>query len=176
MEAKFTAMKESFTPKQIRPNGNAAGLRFALVVSRFNSFITERLLSGALGALEASGAPEESIAVVRVPGSFEIPLAAKKLAEGGHADAVIAIGCVRRGETDHFDYVARGEERFPGEAPLDVAPQEIPRVRPANAVSMGNGKAGPIPHRERILGQCARSEIHARVRESALRKCGGARG
>src|SRR6266576_3875624 len=81
MAAKFTAMNESFTPKQIRPNANAAGLRFALVVSRFNSFITERLLSGALGALEASGAPEESIAVVRVPGSFEIPLAAEQLAQ-----------------------------------------------------------------------------------------------
>ncbi len=120
MAAKFTAMNESFTPKQIRPNANAAGLRFALVVSRFNSFITERLLSGALGALEASGAPEESIAVVRVPGSFEIPLAAKKLAEGGHADAVIAIGCVLRGETAHFDYVASEVARGVQLAQLDT--------------------------------------------------------
>ena len=120
MEAKFTAMKESFTPKQIRPNGNAAGLRFALVVSRFNSFITERLLSGALGALEASGAPEERIAVVRVPGSFEIPLAAKKLAEGGQADAVIAIGCILRGETAHFDYIASEVARGVQLAQLDT--------------------------------------------------------
>jgi 6,7-dimethyl-8-ribityllumazine synthase len=99
-------MKETFTPKQIRPVANAAGLRFAVVVSRFNSFITERLLAGALGALEAAGAAEKNIEVVRVPGSFEIPLAAKKLAEGAHADAVIAIGCILRGETAHFDYVA----------------------------------------------------------------------
>lgn len=99
-------MNASFTPKEVRPSANAAGFRFALVVSRFNSFITERLLDGALGALEAAGAPEENIEVVRVPGSFEIPLAAKKLAEGAHADAVIAIGCVLRGETAHFDYVA----------------------------------------------------------------------
>src|SRR3981081_93878 len=120
MAAKFTAMNKSFTPKQIRPNGNAAGLRFPPVVTRFNSFITERLLSGALGALEASGAPEESIAVVRVPGSFEIPLAAKKLAEGGHADAVIAIGCVLRGETVHFDYVASEVARGVQLAQLDT--------------------------------------------------------
>src|SRR5258706_12536160 len=99
MAAKFTAMNESFTPKQLRPNGNAAGLRFALVVSRFNSFITERLLSGALGGLEASGAPEESIAVVRVPGSFEIPLAGKKLAEGGQARPLIGLGGVLPGAT-----------------------------------------------------------------------------
>src|SRR5258705_6652406 len=120
MAAKFTAMNESFTPKQLRPNGNAAGLRFALVVSRFNSFITERLLSGALGALEASGAPEKSIAVVRVPGSFEIPLAAKKLAEAARADAVIAIGCVLRGETAHFDYVASEVARGVQLAQLDT--------------------------------------------------------
>src|SRR3989442_10819925 len=99
-------MSESFTPKNTRPRTTAAGFRFALVVSRFNSFITERLLAGALDALKASGAPEENIEVVRVPGSFEIPLAAKKLAEGARADAVIAIGCVLRGETAHFDYVA----------------------------------------------------------------------
>src|ERR1700676_1897592 len=99
-------MNESFTPQQIRPSANAMGLRFALVVSRFNSFITERLLDGALDALEAAGAPEEDIEVVRVPGSFEIPLAAKKLAEDPRADAVIAIGCILRGETAHFDYVA----------------------------------------------------------------------
>src|SRR5260370_16873792 len=79
-------MNESFTPKQIRPMANAMGLHFALVVSRFNSFITERLLDGALGALEAAGAPEENIEGVRVPGSFEIPLAAKKLAERARAN------------------------------------------------------------------------------------------
>jgi 6,7-dimethyl-8-ribityllumazine synthase len=120
MGAKFSAMSESFTPKQIRPNANAVGLRFALVVSRFNSFITERLLAGALGALEAAGAAEENIEVVRVPGSFEIPLAAKKLAEGGQADAVIAIGCILRGETAHFDYIASEVARGVQLAQLDT--------------------------------------------------------
>ena len=113
-------MNASFTPKDVRPRANAAGLHFALVVSRFNSFITERLLDGALGALEAAGAPEENVEVVRVPGSFEIPLAAKKLAEGAHADAVIAIGCVLRGETAHFDYIASEVARGVQLAQLDT--------------------------------------------------------
>jgi 6,7-dimethyl-8-ribityllumazine synthase len=113
-------MKESFTPKQFRPVANAAGLRFALVASRFNSFITERLLSGALDALEAAGAAAKNIEVVRVPGSFEIPLAAKKLAAGGRADAVIAIGCILRGETAHFDYIASEVARGVQLAQLDT--------------------------------------------------------
>jgi 6,7-dimethyl-8-ribityllumazine synthase len=83
----------------------ADGLRFAIVVSRFNQFITERLLSGALDALGRAGATSEQIDVVRVPGSFEIPIAAKKLAESGKYNAVICIGCVLRGETTHYDYV-----------------------------------------------------------------------
>jgi len=81
-------------------------LRFGIVVARFNSFITERLLAGALDALRAAGASEAKIEIVRVPGSFEIPLAAKKLAETGRADAVIAIGCILRGDTSHFDHIA----------------------------------------------------------------------
>lgn len=83
----------------------ADGLRFAIVVSRFNSFITERLLSGALDALGRAGAASEQIDVVRVPGSFEIPIAAKKLAESGKYNALICIGCILRGETAHYDYV-----------------------------------------------------------------------
>lgn len=84
---------------------DAAGLRFALVVSRFNSLITERLLAGALEALQRSGAAKEGVEVVYVPGAFELPLAAKKLAARGEYDALIAIGCVIRGETSHYDYV-----------------------------------------------------------------------
>jgi len=99
-------MKKSINGKEVRAAANAAGLRFALVVSRFNSFITDRLLAGAVDALEASGADSENIVIVHVPGSFEIPLTSKKLAEGGRTDAVIAIGCILRGETAHFDYVA----------------------------------------------------------------------
>jgi 6,7-dimethyl-8-ribityllumazine synthase len=135
-------MNASFTPKEVRPRANAAGFRFALVVSRFNSFITERLLDGALGALEAAGAPEENIEVVRVPGSFEIPLAAKKLAEGAHADAVIAIGCVLRGETAHFDYVASEVARGVQLAQLDTGVPIIFCVLTCDTLEQAIDRAG----------------------------------
>jgi len=92
-------------PQSVSGNLSAAGLRFAIVVSRFNSFITDRLLSAALDALERSGAKSEDVEVVRVPGAFELPLASKKLAATGRYDALVAIGCVLRGETTHYDYV-----------------------------------------------------------------------
>jgi len=135
-------MNESFTPKQIRPTANAMGLRFALVVSRFNSFITERLLSGALDALQAAGAPEENIQVVRVPGSFEIQLAAKKLAESARADAVIAIGCVLRGETAHFDYIASEVARGVQLAQLDTGVPIIFCVLTCDTLEQAIDRAG----------------------------------
>ena len=85
---------------------NSAGFRFAIVVSRWNDFLTSKLLDGALDALESTGADEGSIEVFKVPGSFELPLASLKTAQSGNFDAVIAIGVVIRGETPHFDYVA----------------------------------------------------------------------
>ncbi|MEE8199978.1 MAG: 6,7-dimethyl-8-ribityllumazine synthase, partial [Candidatus Acidoferrales bacterium] len=84
----------------------ARGLRLAIIVSRFNSFITDRLLAGALDALARAGADEKKIDVVRVPGSFEIPVAAKKLAQTGRYHALITLGCIIRGETQHFDYLS----------------------------------------------------------------------
>lgn len=82
------------------------GRRFALVVSRFNAPIAERLLEGALDALRRHGVAEDGITVARVPGAFEIPLAARKLAASGRYDAVIGLGAVIRGATPHFDHVA----------------------------------------------------------------------
>jgi 6,7-dimethyl-8-ribityllumazine synthase len=82
------------------------GGRFALVVSRWNSFITERLVEGAVGALVRHGVSEDQITQVRVPGAFEMPLAALRVARSGRFDAVIALGCVIRGATPHFEYVA----------------------------------------------------------------------
>jgi 6,7-dimethyl-8-ribityllumazine synthase len=82
------------------------GLKFALVVSRFNSFITERLLDGALDSLRRRGVREGDLTVVRVPGSWEIPLTAKRLALSQAHHAVICLGAVMRGATPHFDYVA----------------------------------------------------------------------
>jgi len=84
----------------------AEGLRFAVVVSRFNDFICSRLVEGAMDALKRHGASEEKIFLVKVPGAFEMPLAAKKLAVSGQYDAVVCLGAVIRGATPHFDYVA----------------------------------------------------------------------
>lgn len=93
-------------PKFIEGKLTAAGLKFGIVVSRFNDFITEKLLGGALDALIRTGASDEDITVMRVPGAFEIPMAAKKAAVSGAYDAVICLGAVIRGSTPHFDYVA----------------------------------------------------------------------
>ena len=84
----------------------AEGKKFALVVSRFNDFITEKLLSGALDALIRSGTADEDIEVVKVPGAFEIPLLAQKMAKTKRFDAVICLGAVIRGSTPHFDYIS----------------------------------------------------------------------
>jgi len=84
----------------------AKGLKFGIVVSRFNHFITDRLLDGALDAIQRSGGDEADCTVVRVPGSFEIPLAAKKLAKSNRYHAVVCLGCVIRGATPHYDYIA----------------------------------------------------------------------
>jgi len=135
-------MTKLHNAKEIRPAANAAGFRFALVVSRFNSFITDRLLSGALDALEAAGAGAENIEVVRVPGSFEIPLVAKKLAEAGLADAVIAIGCVLRGETAHFDYVASEVARGVQLAQLDTGVPVIFCVLTCDTLEQAIDRAG----------------------------------
>jgi 6,7-dimethyl-8-ribityllumazine synthase len=99
---------------------SAAGLRFGIVVSRFNSFITERLLTAALDALERAGAAGKDVDVVHVPGSFELPLASKKLALSGRYDALIAIGCVIRGETSHYDYVCSETARGVQLAQMDT--------------------------------------------------------
>ena len=84
----------------------AGGLKFGIVVARFNDFIGERLLGGALDALKRSGADEQDIDVFKVPGAFEIPIVAKKAVQSGRYDAVICLGAVIRGATPHFDYVA----------------------------------------------------------------------
>jgi 6,7-dimethyl-8-ribityllumazine synthase len=93
-------------PKTIEGHLNAAGLRFAIVASRFNSFICERLLAGALDALNRSGAAPDQIDIVKVPGSWEIPLVASELARQHRYDAIVCLSAVIRGETPHFDYVA----------------------------------------------------------------------
>lgn len=93
-------------PKILEANLLAEGKKFAVVVSRFNDFITDRLLAGAVDALKRSGARDKDIEVAKVPGAFEIPLIAKKMAQSGRYNAVICLGAVIRGATPHFDYVS----------------------------------------------------------------------
>lgn len=93
-------------PKIHRGKVKADGFRFAIVASRWNEFLTSKLISGAVDALESAGAAEADVEILLVPGAFELPLAALKAAQSGRFDAIIAIGVVIRGETPHFDYVA----------------------------------------------------------------------
>jgi 6,7-dimethyl-8-ribityllumazine synthase len=81
-------------------------MRVAIVVARFNDFITDRLLEGATAALAEAGVGSESVEVIRVPGAFEIPMAAQRIAETGQVEAVICLGCLIRGATPHFEYIA----------------------------------------------------------------------
>jgi len=93
-------------PKTIDGKIVAKGMRFGIVASRFNDFISGRLIEGAVDALTRAGADEKEIQIVRVPGAFELPITAKKMAKSGRFDAVICLGAVIRGATPHFDYVA----------------------------------------------------------------------
>jgi len=99
---------------------SATGASWALVVSRWNGFITERLLEGAVDALKRHGANEDAITVVRVPGAFEVPLACQKVAQTGKFDAVIALGAVIRGATPHFDFVAGEVAKGVGRVSLET--------------------------------------------------------
>lgn len=134
---------------------SASGLAFTLVVSRFNSYVTERLLDGAVDALKRAGAKDDAISVLRVPGAWELPFAVKKAIEAKpRPDAVIALGCVIRGGTPHFEYVSRGavdgcmraqlDSGIPvslGVLTCDDAQQAIARSRP-----VGEGKPPEITH------------------------------
>jgi 6,7-dimethyl-8-ribityllumazine synthase len=94
------------TVKTIESDGRAQGFRFAIVVSKYHDFITDKLEAGALRALSAAGAGDDDVAIVRVPGAFELPLAAQHAAETDRFDAIICLGCLIRGETPHMDYIA----------------------------------------------------------------------
>jgi len=90
----------------IQGSGRAAGFRFAVVVSKYNDFVTDRLQTGALEALTSAGVDRDVVTVVRVPGAYELPLAAQHAAESGRFDAVVCLGCLIRGETPHFEYIS----------------------------------------------------------------------
>jgi 6,7-dimethyl-8-ribityllumazine synthase len=108
-------------PSGIEGELKAEGKRFAIVVSRFNAFITERLLQGALDGLRRTGARNQDIEIMRVPGSFEIPAAARVLAETGKYDAIICLGCLLRGDTAHYDVIVNECARGIGQSAQETA-------------------------------------------------------
>ena len=120
----------------------AAGLKFAIVVSRFNSFITDRLLGGALDGLERTGADAGAIHVVRVPGSREIPLVARELAGSGRYHAVICLGAIIRGETTHYDYVAQEASKGIAQASLETGVPVIFGVLTCDTLEQAIDRAG----------------------------------
>lgn len=120
----------------------ARGFRFAIVVSRFNEFITKRLLDGALDCLLRHGAEEGDLHLVRVPGAFELPYAAKRLAASTSYDAVIALGAVIRGATPHFDYVAGAAAKGIASASLETGVPIIFGVITANTLDEAIERAG----------------------------------
>jgi len=121
---------------------SAKNLRFAMVVSRFNSFITERLLSGAMDALLRSGAAEDMVDVVKVPGSWEVPLVAGELARQHRYDAVICLACLIRGETPHFDYIAAEAAKGVAHAAAETGVPVAFGVVTANTLEQAIDRAG----------------------------------
>src|SRR5512142_2998650 len=121
---------------------SSAGLRFAIIVSRFNNFISERLLGGAMDALTRTGADPDLIDVIKVPGSWEVPLAAGELARGHRYDAIICLSAVIRGETPHCDYVAAEAAKGVAHAAYDTGVPVAFGVLTTNTLEQAIDRAG----------------------------------
>lgn len=121
---------------------NAQGKRFALVVSRFNDLVTTRLLDGALDCLQRHGAVDEDIEVAWVPGAFELPIVAQKMAQTGRFDVVTCLGCVVRSDTPHFDYVAGESSKGIARVGLDTGVPITFGVITADTVDQAVQRAG----------------------------------
>lgn len=135
-------MKESPTGLIIEGALRADGLRLAVIASRWNDLIVSRLIGGAQDALRRLGANENDLTLVRVPGSFEIPLAAKKLATSGRYDAIICVGAVIRGETPHFDYVAAEVTKGMASASMETGVPIAYGIITADTVEQAINRAG----------------------------------
>ncbi|MBU1022835.1 6,7-dimethyl-8-ribityllumazine synthase [bacterium] len=129
-------------PREISGNLDGKGLKIAIVLSRFNDFITERLLSGALDGLKRHGVSLDDVAVSRTPGSFEIPLVAQKLAGSGNWDAVITLSAIIRGETPHFDLIAAELAKGVAKASTDTGVPIIFGVITADTLDQAINRAG----------------------------------
>jgi 6,7-dimethyl-8-ribityllumazine synthase len=125
---------------------DATGLKFGIVASKFNKFVTSRLLAEAVKALTKAGAKEEDLEVFRVPGAFEIPLVAREVARSGRFDAVIGLGAVIRGDTPHFDYIAAEASRGILQASMDTNVPVIFGVLTTDTVAQAIERADPAKH------------------------------
>ena len=135
-------MEPKLKPANIKGELSAAGLRIGVVVSQFNNFITDRLLAGALDAMERAGAAESQIEIARVPGALELAVAAKKMAQTGRYDSIICIGCVLRGETSHYDVVVSETARGVQLAQLDTGVPLIFCVLTCDTLEQAINRAG----------------------------------
>ena len=120
----------------------ASGKRFGIVVSRFNAFITERLLGGALDALRRAGARDQDITIMRVPGAFEVPSAARRLAASGRTDAVICLACIIRGETSHYEHLANEVTRGIGQSAQETGVPHAYGVLTCDSLEQAIDRAG----------------------------------
>lgn len=143
----------------------AKGFTFGIVASRFNEFISARLLEGALDALRRHGAEEDRISVVRVPGSFEIPLTAKRLAASGRYDAVICLGAVIRGATPHFDYIASEVSKGVAAASLETGVPIAFGVLTTDSIEQAVERAGTKGGNKGFDAACSAIEMANLFRE-----------
>jgi 6,7-dimethyl-8-ribityllumazine synthase len=138
----LTYAKKPGETQGVEASLNASGKRFAIVVSRFNSFITERLLDGALQALHQCGAQPDDITIVHVPGAFEIPTAARQLAETKRYDAIVCIGCVLRGDTLHYEVIANEVTRGVGQSAQETGVPHAFAVLTCDTLEQAIDRAG----------------------------------
>jgi len=143
----------------------AKGMRFGIVASRFNDFITARLLDGALDALRRHGADEDKITVARVPGSFEIPLVAKRMAASRQYDAVVCLGTVIRGATPHFDYIAGEVAKGVAMAGLETGVPIAFGVLTTDSIEQAVERAGTKAGNKGFDAACAAIEMANLLRE-----------
>ena len=129
-------------PKVYEGGHDAAGLRFAIVVARFNDFITSKLLDGALSTLSERGAADDDVDVYWVPGSFEVPLVAQVAARSGRYDTIVCLGAVIRGETDHYSLVANEAARGIARVALDTGVPCIFEILATESVELALARAG----------------------------------
>lgn len=138
---------------------NARDLRFGIVVSKFNEFVTSRLEAAALDTLKQHGAAEEHLQIVRVPGAFEIPLVARQIANSKQFDAVICLGAVIRGETPHFDFISAEMSRGIAQASLDTGIPIIFGVLTTNTAEEALARAGAAEVNRGAQAACTAIEM-----------------